>query len=513
MGSTADVVVGSIPHRIDPTPSHARSHHLLQCTCSGHRWAAVLIIGAFVATLAGLGSLAYIAFVPLTLLVTGWLLWQRRWYAYLTLTGWMWLLTPFLRRVIDWKVGYHPSSLILVPPAVAGLMAIPVLLAHRRRVDRTIGIVFLIGLVTFSYGAVVGLLRNGTIGTAVDVLAIIGPFCAGLFALTVPDDPERLRRTILQLSVYGAILIGAYGILQFFVVPVWDARWMIDSGVTTTGKPLPGLIRVFSTLNDPTPYAEVLAPMMLIALAERRAFLRVLVLLAGLPALGLSLVRTAWIAISVAIIGLLNNGRVKLRGLLIVLGAGLVGLAIIGGPAATSLYQRFDKSVSSGSTDTSVQARLSFQGSIAGPTLADPIGQGMGSTGTALKLGGKTLVDKRFASVDSGIFENATTYGSVLGLALVLGLFIANVAAWRRARRGPPIAAYGAAAITVLMVSMFFVNTVKNAPGFLLWILLAIAARTIPSAISTPPPTAHTHTRTQDSAPTDPRAPEAVTVG
>jgi hypothetical protein len=463
-----------------PSPAGRTSPGHRDTTHSGHVWAALFTIGSLVFSLAGLARVAYLLFVPATVVVALWMLWTRRSYAFLMFTAWLWMLTPFARRVIEWKAGYHASSLILIPPAVIGIMAIPVALSHRRRVDRTIAAAFIIGIVTFAYGAMIGLLRNGVTGTGIDVLAIIGPFGGGLFALLVPKDGAKFRRAVLQLAVAATIVIGVYGVLQFFIVPAWDAKWMIDSGVITTGKPRPGLIRVFSTLNTSTPFAEVVAALTLVSLAERRWYLRGAVLVSGLMSLGLSLVRTAWIGIGLATVGLLNNGRVRARTLGIFCLAALVGLIILGGPVAGSLYQRFDKSISSGSNDTSIRDRLSFQSSIAGSTFTDPVGDGMGSTGTALKLGTTgPITDPHFKSFDSGVFENATTYGFVLGLALVGSLAAANIAAWRRSRRlSSPIMAFSAAAVTSLMVSMFFTNTVKNAPGFVLWLLLAVCAST-----------------------------------
>lgn len=452
---------------------------------AGHRWAAVFALGSLLASVVGLAHIAYLAFAPLSILVGLVMLRARQTYAFITFTAWLWLLTPFCRRVIEWKAGYHASSLVLIPPAVLGLLAIPVALTYRRRVDRGIATAFVVAGAIFTYGAAIGVLKNGITGTAVDVLAIVGPLGCGLFALMAPDDPDRLRRLVVQFAVVATILLGLYGILQFFVVPAWDAQWMIDSKVITTGKPKPGLIRVFSTLNTATPFAEVLGALTLVALTDRRWLVRTMVIGAGVFSLGLSLVRTAWLGISYATLCLLNNGKIKARGLAALVAVGLVGLVLLGGPAAGALYHRLDKSVSSGSQDTSLQDRLNFQNSIAGETISNVVGRGMGSTGTALKLGATEITDSHFKSVDSGVFENATTYGSILGLVLLVSLVNANVAAWRRSRRGPPALAYCAAGLTLLMVGMLFTNTVKNAPGFVLWLLLAVCAR-IPEDVAGP---------------------------
>src|SRR4051794_38350899 len=109
---------------------------------SGHVLGVGLTLGSFVACLVGLAPVIYLAFPLVAVVLASGLLWYRRDYDFLAYVGWLWLLTPSLRRAIDWKTIYPPDILILVAPAVAGLLAIPVALAQRRRVDRTIGAVF-----------------------------------------------------------------------------------------------------------------------------------------------------------------------------------------------------------------------------------------------------------------------------------------------------------------------------------------------------------------------------------
>ncbi len=447
----------------------------------GHLIAAAVVIVCFGLSLAGPGArIVYYAFPLAAAVITIELLRRRFWYSYLSFTAWLWFLSPFLRRVVDWKTEYHQSSVILLAPAVAGLLAVPVALLHRRRVDKIIGRLFVFAGITFVYGALVGTVRNGVAPVAVDVLAVIGPFGAGLFALTVPSDPAKLRKTIVGICVWGSIVMGAYGLLQFLVVPAWDAQWVRDTGITTNGRPEPGAIRVFSTINTSQPFGEVIAATVLVSLAERRILLRGAAVLFGFLALGLSLVRAAWIALAVAVAALINNNRIRVATAIVVVAVGLVGLFAFGGSITTSVTSRVDNSVSAGSGDESLNARLEFQGSILGPTLSDPIGEGMGSTGAALRTNGDAFVggtDKRRANFDSGIFENATVYGSVLGFVLFFWLIAASVAAWRHSRKGAYEIAFCASAITMLVVSMFATNTIQNAPGFLLWVLLAVAAR------------------------------------
>jgi hypothetical protein len=479
VGSPGSAMNRRLPHVTVPTAQWNQR----ESPGYGHLLAAAVILVSFAVSLAGPGArIVYYGFPVASSLITIELLRRHYWYAYLTFAAWLWFLSPFLRRVVDWQTTYHASSAIQLAPALAGLLAIPVALLHRRQVDRTIGRLFAFATVVFVYGAVVGLLRNGPSRVLIDVLAVIAPFGAGLFALTVPPDPAKLRRTLVSICVWGSIVMGAYGVLQFLVVPAWDARWVADSGITTVGQAKAGAIRVFSTLNTSNPFGEVIAVTLLVALAERRYVLRGAAVLFGFLALGLSLVRAAWIAIAVAFAGLINNNRIRVVTAVIVMAVGLVGLLTFGGSITSAVSTRVDNSVAAGSNDESLNARLNFQRSILGPTLVDVAGEGMGSTGAALRTSGDAFVggtDKRRANFDSGIFENATVYGSVLGLGLFVGLIAGNVAAWRRSRGGPLEIAFCASAVTLLVVSLFFQNTIQGATGYLLWVLLAVCGRAV----------------------------------
>ena len=49
---------------------------------------------------------------------------------YLTLTLWFWTLTPFIRRVIDYRAGFDAMNVILVTPNLMALFMLQDLLGH-----------------------------------------------------------------------------------------------------------------------------------------------------------------------------------------------------------------------------------------------------------------------------------------------------------------------------------------------------------------------------------------------
>lgn len=110
--------------------------------------------------------------------------------------------------------------------------------------------------------------RTGRRG--VDIFYLIGPLTTGLFVLKVIEDDEQLRRIIRSVAIWGAMLMGGYGIIQFLILPPWDKAWLVGSAVTNLGNPTPGDFRTFSTLSTTGPLGQVLAALLLIAVAEKR---------------------------------------------------------------------------------------------------------------------------------------------------------------------------------------------------------------------------------------------------
>src|SRR3954453_12377989 len=108
----------------NPTSSAQRRFELIPRTgerrligaTTGHLLGLGLTVGTFLAALVGLAPVVYLAFPLGSVVIAGRLLWYRRDYDFLAYVGWLWLLTPFLRRVIDWKTTYHADSLILIAP-------------------------------------------------------------------------------------------------------------------------------------------------------------------------------------------------------------------------------------------------------------------------------------------------------------------------------------------------------------------------------------------------------------
>ncbi len=457
---------------------------------AGLSLAAVLVAVASVGILTGPHAIAVLAgpaFLLGAVAIALRLLTRQRWEAYLAFAVSMWLITPEIRRIVDYGSGFHALSPVLLTGPIVGLVALPWVYRHRQQAFRDVVLLFATAIAVFGYGFLIGCLRTGPTAAASAAVNLFGPLALGLFVLAAPIEPQALRATLVQIAVVGAAVLGVYGIIQFLVLPAWDLRWIQESGITTLGQPIPLHVRVFGPLNTAGPYGETLAVLCLLALHHRRTrdWWQFAVIAIGVVGVGLSLVRAAWILLALSVVLLLIARRLPVR---LVIGGGValaVTLLILGTAVRTQIADRLSTTAAAGSQDTSFNARVAFQAQIAPQALADVSGQGLGSTGGAARLappGTETVVQ----SFDSGVFENIFTLGSVPGLALLLvtGWCISRV--WRRARYQPAAFAFIAAPAVGLALNLIFTNTFSGVYGAMLWVLLGVAGRPDPGVESEP---------------------------
>ncbi|SMQ58508.1 hypothetical protein SAMN06295943_0183 [Agreia sp. VKM Ac-1783] len=181
----------------------------------------------------------------------------------------------------------------------------------------------------------------------------------------VPDVWLTADRVIPVLG----ILVGLYGVYQFFFLPEWDKSWMIASDLNSIGAPNPLEVRVFGASESPGPYALFVGLASVVALAKAtitpKLVARVLwfACAASLTVpLILSGVRTALLAVAIcAVVLALIRGKGFGRFLPIILVV-LVALVLVrilnaldGSSSILSAdrYTEFDSD-----TDGSFQARL-----------------------------------------------------------------------------------------------------------------------------------------------------------
>ncbi len=293
------------------------------------------------------------------------------------------------------------------------------------------------------------------------------------------------------MLVVGAA-VSVYGIYQFLAPPPWDVYWLQhvarNSGMITNGLARPFAIHVFSVLNSPTPCATFLAAAIavnLYRLKERRIW-PLLAVFTCVIALSLTLVRSAWVALAVAMVVYLlfswkpwrTASRLVLFGLIVTTFFACISpwLTIQAGQNSIALrLQTFSHL----DTDRSVSARRETTAELLGESVANPTGQGLGIAGTASQL---TSFTEKVYSIDGGFqarlaemgFAGFTGYvvTLLLAFAFVLGTWWKAKQAGDHAQRDVMAAVLALQAM--LIVLDFSLDSHGNLQGALFWIAVGI---------------------------------------
>lgn len=434
----------------------------------------LLVLAANGACMAGLAHGVTPIFVVSAVVVAFWL-GRRRPVAAIEFAVWLWILGPQVRRIVDYITGYHDPSLILAAAPLASLVLVPRIRELRwhglRRAVRPV----LVAVVATAVGYAVGATRIGLRPATGALLLWLVPVLFGLQVVIAGDDLDELRSSIERVFVWGSMIVGVYGVMQFYVVPGWDAFWMNNVPMGSIGSPIPFEIRVFSTLNSPGPLAIFLATAVLFLTSARHP-LRMPAQVAGLACLALSMVRTAWIATLIGLVLVLAIGRSRARLTAVVaLAIVTVGVLQVSGPLERAIVQRIDES-REGRTDDSFVARLALHEEMIPVIAGDVVGQGLGATGVATRLsnGEVGIVD-----IDSGLLDFAFSLGLPMAL-LSLGAIVFGGADLARIGLRRDVLPVGvvAAGVSVLL-QMLGGNALAGIGGVLYFLLWGLGLRTV----------------------------------
>jgi hypothetical protein len=407
---------------------------------------------------------AAIVIYPASSFLASLFLLKRSKAAFVGFVCWLWLLTPFVRRVVDWRASGTSSAILLAPYVAIGVAALA--LAPKLSLvfsRRTVPLFFALGAVC--YGIVVGILHYRFSGLPQAVIAWAMPPIFALFLYVEREEEESIYKSFELAMVSGLLVIGAYGIYQFFLLPAWDAQWMIQSDLQSIGLPEPFQVRVFSTMNSPQVFAAFCAAGLLIALRSNFR-IRYLAVPAGFIALVLSLSRTAYIGLAMGIVYLFckitNKQRVRI---VAVAGCSLViSLAALQVPEVNSIVMARFNSMADPQHDDSYQTRAHDYDMLVQSMIEDPFGQGLSADSTTSEqpttAGG---VSRQDSSITASLFSLGILGAAIFALGLLLlgfGIFTEDGTAASIGTR---------ATMLSIAVEAPFNNVVSGPVGFLLW--------------------------------------------
>jgi hypothetical protein len=264
-------------------------------------WVILILFGLTTILLIALGSfgskILNILF-PLGSFSVGCFLYFRYPPFYIGFVWWSIFLTPLIRRLADFRMGaFTDSSPILLAPPLVILVCLHTLFVNLSKAKQLNTVPFIIALASIAYSYFVGLLyplitfNKATVACLGWITPVLFGYHLYINWRRYPEYSQAFKRAFL----WGCLIVGLYGIYQYVVAPEWDRMWLVGSGMdSSSGRPEPFGMRVWSTINAPGPFADMITSALLI-LFSCKGGLVVPAAGAGLLSLLLSSVRTGWL--------------------------------------------------------------------------------------------------------------------------------------------------------------------------------------------------------------------------
>lgn len=411
---------------------------------------------------------------PITAVVVGGWLYMAHPPLYLGFTWWIWFLTPFVRRVADYQAGsYDPTNpIMLAPLLVTGLTAFTLVRFGGRLRDRAY-LPFLLTLLGVAYGYGIGLLRVGPLSATYGLLQWMLPLLFGFHVLVFWKLYPAHRRVIRSTFTWGVLVMGVYAIAQYLLAPPWDMQWLAQSGmVGSMGPPERTQFRVFSTLNSTGPFAKVMLVGLLV-LFDGRGLTPRLAAIPGYFSFLLTLVRSAWGGWLVGVTYVVSRltGRLRTRLLAVIAVGALLSIPLFMYAPNTGRVADRAETLTNLDEDGSLSARMKLYRSTTPEALLNPVGNGIGSLGSAAKLSTGDTV-----SFDSGVLALPYTLGWPGTLLYLGGLIwmLVSVITLKKTETDQ-FAVIAVAIALAYMATMVFHNQLKGLSGVTVWSFLAIA--------------------------------------
>jgi hypothetical protein len=364
--------------------------------------------------------------IPALATLIAFYLYLRRPNAYIGFTMWTWFLVPLVRRLVDWKFGWtEPNFVLLAPFFVASVSALTLLLPSRRR-SLSVPPTFILCGLAIVYGFAMSLAGKPSAEAVYALLNWLAPLLFALHLVLNAEEYPRIRRCVELNFTVGVGVMGVYGVYQFFTAPAWDTYWLenISQGLIdpSFGQPVPFGIRVWSTLNAPGPFANVIMAGLLLLFVTRVRF-KLLASVFGYMAFLLSVVRTSWLAYLVGLVLILRGeGPKRIAHVLGALCLLVLLLApVLQNPEIAPVLGDRIKTFSRLGQDESLRERTDMYRVVSEIIRDEPFGHGLRNQ----------EIDRNLV-VDSGIlilFLQLGWVGAVLYIAGVLIFFFTPIAA------------------------------------------------------------------------------------
>lgn len=409
---------------------------------------------------AGLGRILNIIF-PAGSFAVGLFLYLRFPLLYIGFTWWVFFLTPFVRRVADFRSGFTDPSPMLLAPLLVATIAIITFYRNLPKAREQGSLPFALSAIGVFYGFLVGLINGSPVPAIVSLMTWVSPILFGFHLFVNWRDYPSYRENIQRTFLWGVLVTASYGVYQYLVAPEWDRFWLIQTKLyTSMGKPEPLGLRAWSTMNAPLQFSVVmLAGIILLLIGQ--GTLRIPGLAVGILSLLLTSVRTAWggfIISLITLIGSLKGGfQIRLIAFILMLALCIVPLSTVE-PFSQVIQSRVN-SFSNVKDDQSAKDRADLYGRTLNLALSEVIGKGNGT----------------LQPIDSGIIELLLTLGWMGAIPYIGGLLLSFYSLFQSSKsKSDPFASASRAIVVGFLPMLAGSNVIVGISGMVFWGFLGI---------------------------------------
>ena len=433
-------------------------------------WMAILGLILFLALgfLARVGRLLILPF-PVGAVAVGMFLYRRYPIFYVSFTWWMWFLGPLVRRIIDYQSGYLTAGPWTLTPLLVTSISFATLVRHLPKSHKEGSLPLILCVSSVFYGFLIGLIQNEVSLTIImDFLSWLTPilFCFHLFVnwRDYPSYRQNIQRTFL----WGVLVMGVYGIIQYVVAPDWDRFWLIESKAISFGTPEPFGIRVSSSMNSPQDFAAIMMAGLLLLFANQGIW-RFPSAAAGYLSFLLSLARSAWLSWFAGLLIFITsvNARLQMRLIISIMVAAVFVVPLVNvEPFSTIIHERVE-SIVSVKDDFSYQERVRGYNAFVGQAIAEFIGKGMRP-----KIGSVNS----FVIGDNGLLLTLLTFGWFGTIPYFVGFILLLFKLFQNSELRFDSVASVSRAISLGILAQISLTTIfVGGMGMVLWGFLGIA--------------------------------------
>jgi hypothetical protein len=403
---------------------------------------------------------------------------RRSPWQYLTFSLWIWTISPFVRRIVDYYGGFQPGSIILIAPNLLAVVMLGAVLTSKVLLQRRESAVGALVLGPALYGLAVSFFKGDIYPGIVAAIDWVIPLIYYFYIIhLIPriDEAEDHFKYFVPLNLG---IVAIYGIYQTFNAPDWDMEWVRNVKMfTMAGSGGLYSVKPFSMLSSPGTCAAWTSFGILLSLHFRNK-LSFVVLPAALFFLILSQVRANLAAVLFGFaVAMFFGHRQILRslGVMVAVLVVVVGTLSAANPKLADLLTQRFSTVENLDQDLSAQARTELYRQLPDLMAKYPLGLGIGAIGRGAVAGNNGNTDADFVSVDGGPIAIYLTLGWVAGTIYFGGMLVMIAVALLAAKmsRSPAALAFAITAMA-LGTTMAFTNLI-GLQGLVIWLPAAFA--------------------------------------